>query len=95
MTHFPTRMWNGKNQGWYFVARITSNKNFGDAGVGDRLLVTYQGQGVYQTGTEGNARNTPAPDDIEGLWTYHYFSFNKSVKKSVAFFMFGDAKPTT
>lgn len=25
LTHYPTRMWNGKNEGWYFVARVTSN----------------------------------------------------------------------
>ena len=25
MTHYPARMWNGKNEAWYFLARLTSN----------------------------------------------------------------------
>lgn len=36
-------------------------------------------------------KNTQTPDDIEGLWTYHYFSFNKATKKAVSFFKFGEA----
>jgi hypothetical protein len=42
LTHYPTRQWNGKGAGWYFVARLTANQNYGDTGVGDKLLLTYQ-----------------------------------------------------
>jgi hypothetical protein len=46
-------MWNGKNAGWYFVSRLTSNQAFADGGAGDKLFVVYQGGGIYQTGTDG------------------------------------------
>jgi hypothetical protein len=92
LTHYPTRMWNGKNAGWYFVARLTSNQAYADGGVGDKLFVCYQGGGIYQTGTDGvGNQNIGFPEDIEGLWTYHYFSYSRPNKRAVAFWKFGDA----
>jgi len=87
-------MWNGKNEGWYFVARITSNQAFGDAGVGDKLFVCYQGGGLYQIGTDGvGNQNQAFPEDIEGLWTYVYYSHGRNQKRSVGFIKYGEAQP--
>jgi hypothetical protein len=41
LTTYPTRLWAGKNAPWYFVARLTINESFGDAGFGDRLLAIW------------------------------------------------------
>jgi hypothetical protein len=41
LTTFPTRLWAGKNAPWYFLARLTINKDFADAGFGDRLLAMW------------------------------------------------------
>jgi hypothetical protein len=41
LTAYPVRMINGKNAPWYFVARLTSNKNYGNIGMGDRLLAVW------------------------------------------------------
>lgn len=43
LTTYPKRLWNGKNQAWYFVARLTRNQPYGDAGMGDRTLAIWQG----------------------------------------------------
>ena len=84
-------MWGGKSETWYFLARLTCNPNFGDAGAGDKLLITYQGPSYYQTGTDGPGnQNIGFPEDIEGLWTYHYFSYSRNLKRSVAFWKFGE-----
>ena len=91
LTHYPTRMFMGKDKPWYFIARLTSNQNFGASGSGDRLLVTYQGDRYYQTQTEGaEPKNIGYPDDIEGLWTFHYFSYSKTQNRAVAFWKYAD-----
>jgi hypothetical protein len=41
LTTYPTRLWAGKNAPWYFLARLTVNNPFGDAGFGDRLLAMW------------------------------------------------------
>lgn len=34
-------MLSGKNQPWYFVARLTMNKPYADIGYGDRVLAIW------------------------------------------------------
>lgn len=60
--------------------------------MGDRLLSVFQGNGYYQYATctfeqnnPNNAQNIGFPEDIEGVWTYLYFSHSRVVKKTVGF----------
>lgn len=41
LTLYPKRMVSGKNAPWYFVARLTKNKPYGDIGFGDRVLAIW------------------------------------------------------
>jgi hypothetical protein len=96
LTHYPVRMWGGKDAAWYFTARLTINQNFADAGFGDRLLAIWQGQGYYHfttcnsdNGNPNYTANINYPDDIEGLWTYVYYSHGKAAKRSVGLIKYG------
>jgi len=100
LTHYPVRMWSGKNAPWYFLARLTFNNPFGDAGMGDRVLAIWQGAGYYHftscnsdNGNPNYTANINYPDDIEGLWTYVYYSHNRVAKRSVGFIKYGNADP--
>jgi hypothetical protein len=102
LTHYPVRMWSGKNGPWYFLVRLTVNNPHADAGFGDRILAIWQGQGYYHftscNSDDGNPNytvNADYPEDIEGLWTYVYYSHGKQAKKSVGFIQYGNqGKPT-
>jgi len=90
-------MWAGKNAPWYQLARLTINKNWVDANFGDRLLAMWQGNGYYHYTTCNSDNNQPNynvninyPDDIEGLWTYVYYSHGKAAKRSVGFIKYGN-----
>jgi hypothetical protein len=41
LTAYPVRLANGKNAPWYFMSRMTSNKNYGNIGMGDRTLAVW------------------------------------------------------
>lgn len=41
LTAYPVRLFQGKNAPWYFMARMTSNKNYGNIGMNDRLLAIW------------------------------------------------------
>jgi hypothetical protein len=41
LTRYPTPMLKGKSEPWYFVARLTSNRNYADNNEGDRLLTLF------------------------------------------------------
>ena len=43
MTRHPTRLVNGKNAPWYFVARLTRNNPYGNISMGDRTLAIFLG----------------------------------------------------
>jgi len=38
-------------------------------------------------------KNINYPADIEGLWTYFYYSYSVAEKKAVAFVKYGDGEP--
>lgn len=41
LTHYPERLWSGKNAPWYFVSRLSMNEKPGDVAFGDRLLSLF------------------------------------------------------
>lgn len=43
LTLYPQRLEHGKNAPWYFISRLTSNQNYHNIGMGDRLLGIWQG----------------------------------------------------
>ena len=64
--------------------------------MGDRVLAIWQGSGFYHfttnnaaTGNVNQIKNINYPDDIEGLWTYFYYSYSVSEKKAVALVKYG------
>ena len=62
--------------------------------MGDRLLAIWLGQGYYQFATCDYNKNKPNVisninyPDIEGLWTYVYYSYSDS--KAVGFIKYGN-----
>lgn len=96
LTCYPQRLTSGKNAPWYFLARLTRNNPHQDIGLGDRLLAIWQGSGYYHFTTNNDAnpnvvQNLNFPEDIEGLWTFLYYSYSLPDTKAVAFVKFGDA----
>lgn len=93
-------MINGKNAPWYFVSRLTLNANYANTNMGDRLLAIWQGQGYYHYTTcdEPSKRanvikNINYPVDIEGVWTYVYYSYSAAEKKAVGFAKYNNLEP--
>jgi hypothetical protein len=41
LTHYPGRMWTGKDQAWYFMSRLANSNVYGDLGFGDRILAVF------------------------------------------------------
>ena len=41
LTVYPVRLLAGKNEAWYFVARLTLNNPYDSIRVGDRLLAIW------------------------------------------------------
>lgn len=65
--------------------------------MGDRLLAIWQGQGFYHFTTcdkpknQANiVQNINYPVDIEGLWTYVYYSYSVKDKKAIAFIQYAN-----
>lgn len=81
LTAYPKRMLVGKQAPWYIVSRMTKNKPYADVGLGDRTLALWQGQGYYHFTTyningQPNLVNNINYGDIEGVWTFIYFSYS-------------------
>lgn len=99
MTRHPAPLFSGKKEPWYFISRLTSNANYGNLGKGDRLLGVWQGQDGYYFATNDvktnnfNAFNKIAYSDIEGVWTYVYFSYSTPQQKATAFVKYEGANP--
>lgn len=101
MTTYPVRLLNGKNAPWYFLARLARNDPYNDADMGDRMLAIWQGQGFYHfttcntVGNQNNVIQNVNYADIEGVWTYIYYSYSIALKRAVAFVKYGlDSQPT-
>jgi hypothetical protein len=81
MVAYPKRMIDGKNAPWYIISRMSKNKQGSDIGVGDRTLAIWQGVDFYHFTTyniagEANIINNIQFDDIDGVWTFLYFSYS-------------------
>lgn len=97
LTVYPARLLSGKNEPWYFVSRLTYHKEYDNIRMGDRTLAIWQGQGYYHFTTCNAATNNPNqieninfPADIEGLWTYVYYSYSSDENKAVAHIKYGN-----
>jgi len=59
---------------------MTKNKEYSDFGLGDRTLAIWQAQGYYHfttfTTDNPNLMNNINYGDIEGVWTFIYFSYS-------------------
>lgn len=82
------------------MARLTPNANFGNINFGDRLMAMWQGNGYYtyitcntQNNNPNQLQNINFPGDIEGLWTYIYYSHGKQAGRSVGFAQYGSGQP--
>ena len=45
LTRYPTEMFKGLEDPWYFIARLTKNNPTGNNNFGDRMLAIWQGLG--------------------------------------------------
>ena len=43
MMRFPTQIYEGKKDAWYFIARLANKEQYTDQLMGDRLLAVFQG----------------------------------------------------
>lgn len=47
MVGYPIRLPKGKDASWYFLSRLSANKNDKNIEMGDRLLAIWLGKGYY------------------------------------------------
>lgn len=84
MQLFPGFMKDGLLDKSYFVAKITKNIKDGDTLPGDRILTLFQTQDSYVFGAQHDRperKESTLPieyGDIEGVWTYVYYSYSTS-----------------
>lgn len=91
LTVYPKRLLSGKSAPWYFISRLTSNDPYDDLNMGDRILALWQGSSYYhfttcdkQKGFSNVIKNVNF-DDIEGVWTYVYYSYSMKQQRAVGF----------
>jgi hypothetical protein len=97
MLAYPKFMPKGKDAPWYFMSRLTANKNSDNINMGDRLLAIWLGKGFYHFTSCDKPSNQPNviknvnyPENLDGVWTYIYYSYSAEKKKAVAYIKFGD-----
>lgn len=82
LQEYPVQLKFGKQAPWYIVSRMTNNQKHDNIGMGDRLLAIWQGNGIYLFVTNDKPSNNPnlaatIPfGDIDGVWTFVYFSYS-------------------
>ena len=80
-----------KRENWHFVARLTTNDQHRDIQMGDRTLAVFLGtDGYYFFSNDEASKSNPQQKidllpDIEGVWTFVYFNYNRVAKRAVAF----------
>ncbi|KAM3142438.1 hypothetical protein pb186bvf_005340 [Paramecium bursaria] len=94
-SQFSTRLPNGKDQPWYFLSRLTSNKNYDNIKQNDRLLAIWLGKGYCHFTTSAIEKestyidqNINYPNDIDGLQQYVYYQYTIQLKKAIVFIKF-------
>lgn len=96
LTTYPVRLINGKNAPWYFVARLTKNIPVKEGNMGDRILAIWQGRNYYHFTTcdlkshNWNIIKNIDFGDIEGVWTYVYYSYSAEKEKAVGYVKYGN-----
>ena len=77
---------------------MTRNNPSGNVELGDRVLALWLGQEGYTFITmDDKTKNPnifkPIPyEDIEGVWTYVYFSYSGKLNQAVGFIKYGDGE---
>lgn len=96
LARYPSVMLKGKNEPWYHLARLTSNEPYRDLQLGDRMLAVFQGADAYHFFTQDDVTKNVNINgkieflpDLEGVWTYLYFSFSRKNQKAVAMLQYG------
>ena len=79
------------------MSRLTNKKVLGDIGLGDRTLAVWSAKGFYHFTTYNAAnpndiRNFNHPADIEGVWSFLYFSHHLDKGLSVGILKIGNEK---
>ena len=91
-THYPNRMWAGKNEGVYHICRISNTQQADNQE--NKLLTFTMLASAYQVLVEaGPAQSYNVPADMEGVWNYIYVSSLRQ-KKVVSFFKVTDGNFT-
>jgi hypothetical protein len=72
------------------MARVTLNQKYNDEQVGDKLLFVTQEATSFRFYSDDQRADKPAKkslsyQDIEGQWTYIYFSHHTKLQKSTGF----------
>jgi hypothetical protein len=73
-THYPGKMYRGKTREQYYMSRMTQNTEFGDVGMGDRVLMVHLGRSYFDFSTYDKKENKADVKmslqygDIEGQW---------------------------
>ncbi|CAD8123997.1 unnamed protein product [Paramecium sonneborni] len=99
LSRHPKPMYQGKSEPWYFMSRLTVNKQYQNVEKGDRLLAIWQGQGAYTFITNDyksnnwNLNKNIEYGDIEGVWTYIYFSYSSITSQAVGFVKYTGKEP--
>lgn len=95
LTRYPDYLEQRVKNTHYFLARLTSNEKYDDLGFGDRTLAIWHYDNGYVFTTLDMASKNPNVNkmintgDIEGIWTYIYYSYSLRVKKATAFLKIG------
>ena len=79
------------------MSRLTNKKIPGDLGLYDGTLATWSAKGFYRLstfniGTDNLDKNMNYPDDIEGVWSFIYFSHHLDKGLSVGMIKIGSGK---
>jgi hypothetical protein len=89
----------GAQEEKYFMALLTENNPHGEFGMGDRALALFFGKGglhfsTYDSNSENGDVFVNVPyGDIEGRWTYVYFSYHAVSHRAYAFVEFSGEEP--
>ena len=83
LTRYPVPLFQGKKEPWYFISRLTNKPKYGNVEMGDRVLAVWQGLQSYafitndvKSGNPNIVKSIPYGTEIEGLWTYFYYSYS-------------------
>jgi hypothetical protein len=77
---------------------LTRNDPYGNVALGDRVLCLWLGEAGYTFITMDDKSSNPnifkaiPYGDIEGVWTYVYFSYSNRLRKADGFIRYGNGE---